>query len=336
MANGRLISFQELAAKTAQGKDHIPYSDRAMNTPRGEANFGVRQNLFRRVYHSLRNDTAADRHDLLSRMKSAAIGLMECDRYYRSIADINNPSIEQNIGVLREYAKKRKLWNEREIEYALHSSADLNTLETQAKRLAALKTGEELLHPWTDIHRQHEEMRRDYRQRVMAMPKDAAHNPLIVGVMTYGLYFAAIFYRAAESTGQHPELAIVKMSRQDKGVHAFPEEEEAIRNALCSGRDVVVVDDVAHDFKSFLAIYDHFSKPPSMRFSAALYDTPLPRELNIIERSLFSYLVRNQEKIRFADPLARRSLANILQYDTGIDREERNIKFLPPIIGDIF
>jgi len=302
-----------------------------------EIAFGMTQNLFRRIYHGLRNEPMEIQCDLLSKIKAAAVELMVCGDRFQSTADTSYPSIKATMDVLYRYAQHRGLWDDTMVERAMRKDSRPNFLDLRRKRLEAHITGDELLDLWNDLERQDESAKQDYRQRLdPLLETNPVKDPLVVGVMTYGLYFAAMFYRAARQAGQQPELAVVKKSRQDREIHVFPAEEGMIQKAISSGRDIVVVDDIIHDFKGFFAIYDYFGKPRGIRFSAGSYTSPLPKELDIMERQLFEYFFRNRDMIQFADYLTQHSLSNILQYDMGIDREKREINILPPIVGDIF
>ncbi|MBI2146869.1 hypothetical protein HYU19_00145 [Candidatus Woesearchaeota archaeon] len=299
-----------------------------------EIAFAMTQNLFRRVYHGLRDEPIEVQHDLLSKMKAAAVDLMAYGDQFQSTADVSNPSIKASTDVLYRYARQRGLWDEKVVEDVLHSDSRSNFLQFTPKRFAAHITGDELLDLWNDMERQHEMLHQDYRQRLSPLLyANPVKDPLVVGVMTYGLYFAAIFYQAVQRDGKQPELALVKKSRQDRQMHVFPTEEGLIRKAISAGRDIVVVDDLIHDFKGLFAIYDYFGKPPTMRFSAGFYTSPLPRELDVMERPLFEHLLLKPEKIRFADPLAQHSLTSILQYGMGIDRQERDVILMPPVVN---
>src|SRR3989344_2297458 len=143
--NDRLRSLQNLADELARAGEHLLLDGNNINTPSGEAYLGIQQHLFRCVYHSLRSDSEIDRHDLLTRIKSTAVELMNFGPHYQSIVDESNPLIAGNVELLSEYAREQGLWNDANIHTALHSNTECNTLKLEANRSISLSTGEELL-----------------------------------------------------------------------------------------------------------------------------------------------------------------------------------------------
>lgn len=299
---------------------------------------GICQNIFRRAYFGVREESAATQERVLGIICETAILSMDYDAHFQSTYHTHRAKIVANVNELEAFLRRKNLWgrglpqkpHERLISSRINHE-DIYRARLSAKMQSTL-TGKDSLNLTADLGRQTEEMFKDYRQRWWVLRKGGfpPAEALVVGVVTCGVYYGATVYHALQTTPEN--FALVKKSVHDRGVHVFPAEEARIRRALQQGRPVIVADDVAQSCGSFFAISDYFRNPPTMYFSANLYFSPLPRELHIVERSLLRQIQGRPDQLRFADNALKISFLSLLQYDT-LDRDARECLVLPPVVN---
>ncbi len=295
---------------------------------------GKYQNIFRRAYFGLQSEYREETiEEVLRKIKETALLLTTYNQHFVSTYQQQEDEILKNIRFLESYLRERNImYDEKEMQNA----GCIKSSELQS-RLLALKIkskldGKDSLELIEDLYKHMEGHLKDYRQRLeVLLGYESITAPLVIGVMASGLYYAGTFYNGTVKKELNPDIAVVKKSRHDKGLHIFPTEERKIRTALEEKKDIIVVDDIAYGFGTFFYIQDYFGRNKNVRFSANSYNSPLPKELDILERRLLYYLAENPNKIPMADKMLRTSLAAISQYGIGIDRDGRMTRILPPI-----
>jgi hypoxanthine-guanine phosphoribosyltransferase len=298
-------------------------------TERLEDNFDLavsyHLNILRRAYFCLRSENEVIQADVLDKMKQAAVSMMAPQTQGRPSFTGERSTLDSSIRFIEKYVESRGLG----VSYqgAAAKSTEECHAQYQTLRWKAKLTGREPLDVSVDLHHVNSRMIQDYATRVDML--DDVEDPLIIGIMTHGIPFAATYYGGVTLRDNNPSFAFVKRSRWDRGLHVYSVEEQKIREALAEQRRVIVVDDIIHSFQSFFDTYDYFGKPQNMSFSALVYYAPLPIELDIIERTHLSKMFNGERPA--VDEGLKVSFRCIAQYRCGIDRSERSIHVLPPL-----
>ncbi len=295
----------------------------------------IYQNMMRRVYHKLDEEDEAVQIDMVAKIKETAVLLMMFGERCTSTYNEFIGKLEANKEVFEDFLRRRNRWrdyNHDQIRKLLTSDYTTRLINRGRLRSRLRATGIESTDLELDLLGQcTEEIIKDYRERLVAMPiEDYGNSPLIIGVLTSGLYYAATFYAGLRFHGSMPELAIVKKARGGR-LSMLRSEEETIRESLAQERKIIVVDDIAETFNTLFEVFDYFHKPKNMVFSAGVYLSPIPEELDVIERVLFEVVTANPTMYFLLDGAAKESLANIWQYGIGLTRKDRQIQTMPPV-----
>ncbi len=295
---------------------------------------GRYQNIFRRAYFGLLSEAREETiEEVLRKIKETALLLTTYNQHFVSTYRQQEDEVLKNIRFLADYLRERGLmYDESEIQKARYTKFSELQSKLLAMKIRSKLNRRDNLELTEDLYKHREEFLKDYRQRLgVLLGYESITSPLVIGVMASGLYYAGTFYNDAAKKGLTPDIVVVKKSRHEDGLHIFPTEEKKIRTALEEKKDIIVVDDIVYGFGTFFHIQDYFGRNKNVRFSANSYNSPLPQELDILERRLLYYFVEHPDKIPMADKMLRTSLATISQYGTGIDRSERMTRILPPI-----
>ncbi len=290
---------------------------------------GAHQNTFRRCYLGLLGEDEETQRGILGVIKETAILMMTYDAQFRTTHPHNMARIRENISCLEEFLRRKGLYYEYDLLRFLGNNP--LTSETTVAMATSKLTGKDSMLPVADMTKHTHEGMADYRQRLYSvLGPENIRDPLVVGVMAGGIYNAATLYVASILSGLNPDFALVKKSRHERNVSVFPPEGKNIRSALEEGRDVIVVDDFVFGFQTFFSIFDYFGRPQNMRFSALFYNSPLPKELTILERRILHYLTENPHKLPFADGGLRSTITTLSQYGGGLERDSRHTAVMRP------